>query len=1223
MATESGVVRFDGVSFSTYNTANTAGLKDNFISALMMDRTQTLWAGTWVGGVIRISNGKPSAAPGAEGSWMHKLFQDRAGRIWGARETGLTLWTDGRFRSVAGIDTRINDIAEAADGTMLLATEHGINALTRGRVSRWQPAGGRIDEVVSCLYSDRDGGVWVGTTVALYHATNGRLRRYVKSDGLPDGGVSAILRTRNGQLWIGTDGGGIARLERDRLQSFTTKDGLTDDAVRALFEDREGSLWVGTRLGGVNRFREPILTIYTTHQGLSSNSVWSIDEGAQQNLLIGNGEGVDSFRDGKLTPFVITGHSAYTTLLTTNGDMWIATHPGLNRLHGGHTDVLAPPFPQKHVAALFEDRDSALWIGGYDGLARWKAGVLHDFTLESGVAHAQVTTIMQDRDGTLWIGTHGNGLLRMRNGTFTAFTTKQGLTSDVIEALYLDDHGIWIGTQRGLNLLHDGQVIALPLGSDAMSDIYKILKDDVGNFWMSSNEGLARVSEQGLRDVAAGRRSTVDVKQIVPLDGRGHIEFNGGSQSAGWKSADGRLWFASVKGLVMVDPAHITSNPLPPPVHIERLLVDGRSVDMADDVQLPPSGGGLEVHYTATSLQIPARVAFRYKLEGYDEAWIDAGHRRVAYYTHVPGGHYRFRVVAANNDGVWNETGATLSFGLGLHLYETRWFYALCAISALASLVGIYRLRVRRMHQLADTLRGLVDERTSALQEEVTERRSAEERYRHLFDANPQPVWVNDRDTLAFLAVNDAATRHYGYSREEFFAMRITDLQPVNEGPALVEWLRAAGDGSGGTSTWQNQKKDGSAIEVEVAAKTFTFMGRPAILIVAADVTARRTLEERLRQSQKMEAVGQLAGGIAHDLNNVLTAVMAHVDLAVTTLAKDDAVYEDLTQAQGAAHRGAAMIRKLLGFSRRERLALKPLRLEALIDDLAVTLRRMLPESIDIVVTKEDELPPVAADGGAVQQILLNLANNARDAMPLGGRLKIDVRLATPSDELMAAQPWGVEGYYVVLSVSDDGGGMDGQTLSRIFEPYFSTKPAEQGSGLGMAMVFGLMKQHLGYVLVDSKPGIGTDVRLYFPTTAEAIPVVVALPGEKPARISQTILVVEDQEAVRGAAIRVLTRFGYQVLSAGDGEVGLQMWRENSESIDLVVSDAIMPRMGGMALFEAMSQECPDIRFLLTSGYTGVEVKSSMSSHADLPFLPKPWTVNELLTAVRAVLNAA
>ncbi len=388
-------------------------------------------------------------------------------------------------------------------------------------------------------------------------------------------------------------------------------------------------------------------------------------------------------------------------------------------------------------------------------------------------------------------------------------------------------------------------------------------------------------------------------------------------------------------------------------------------------------------------------------------------------------------------------------------------------------------------------------------------------------------------------------------------------------------------------------------------------------------LSEQRTLEAQLQQAQKMEAVGQLSGGMAHDFNNILTVIMANADLVDAALPTEcHGQRSDLQELREAARRGSAMVKRLLGFSRQALLSPRPVNLSELVDELLVTLRRLIPETITIEFSAEQLTQAVVADPGAVEQILINLATNARDAMPEGGTLTVDVRSAHLDEQHRSIHGWGETGDYLCLSVRDVGAGMNDETKERLFEPFFTTKQPGEGTGLGMAMIYGLVKQHRGFVGVESAPGEGTTVRVYFPVAGELGKEVVldGTEGTLP-RGTETILLVEDEAGIRRSAERALALFGYNVIVACDGDEGLRLFDEAEGEIDLVISDVVMPNMNGHDLYKAIRQRGPDTAFILTSGYADRGRLQAGEIGAAIPLISKPWALSELLQRVRGALD--
>ena len=481
-----------------------------------------------------------------------------------------------------------------------------------------------------------------------------------------------------------------------------------------------------------------------------------------------------------------------------------------------------------------------------------------------------------------------------------------------------------------------------------------------------------------------------------------------------------------------------------------------------------------------------------------------------------------------------------------------------------------------------------------------------------------------------FLKVNPALVAMLGYDNEaQVLALDLGRDVYVDAAQRArnIELARTLERISGVQVQWK--RRDGHHITVRLSGRAVRSEGGGDLKgfeMMAEDVTEQRTLERALQQAQKMETIGRLTSGIAHDFNNLLTVILAQGNLMAKAL--PDATPEvrrDLHELTDAARRGAELVHRLLGFSRHETLDLRPLSVPEWIREELHTLRRLLPATIEIRCDTEPAAGVVEADSGALEQILLNLATNARDAMSDGGTLHLDVRRTRLDAEDRPLHAWVQPGVYVCLGVSDTGAGMDRQTQARVFEPFFTTKPAGVGTGLGMAMVYGLVKQHHGFVHLYSEVGQGTTVKVYLPLGHEqALPAGPAGEEELLPGGSDAILLVEDDPHLRAVAQRLFEKVGYRVFAAGDGQEGLAAYRACKVSVDLVITDMVMPKISGMQLYETIrGAEPPDkrVKVLFTSGYPAADFRRSLAGDPDVAFVTKPWTASELLGQIRQLLE--
>jgi signal transduction histidine kinase/ligand-binding sensor domain-containing protein/CheY-like chemotaxis protein len=721
VGTQEGLGRFDGVRFTAFDASNTPGLPGNMVAALRKDRHGALWIGTEQG-LARLVAGTFegfTTNDGLDNNAVLAICEDRKGAIWVGTRSGLNRLIEGprpRFITVAPFaGQRVAALRQDSLGRFWVGTDDGLyelSASTTRKVRSDVPTG-----AVNALDEDAAHALWAGTDAGLFRMTAGGLAHAGTANP-----VDSLLGDRDGNLWVGTNGAGLHRHHGAAVAALTMTEGLTNDVVLALFEDREGTLWVGTNGGGLNSFHDGKVTAYGVREGLNYDVVRTVYQDQSDMLWIGTSRGLNALTpDGRVTKIANDDLSQRRVLAIAQSrqrDLWFGTDGGgLYRVREGRFTVFtqANGLSSNVVKAVLEGRDGTLWAGTSSGL-NWSRGGA--FTLVPGVPpRAIIVSIYESPNGDIWISTRGAGLFRYRHGTLTALTMRDGLSSDLISALHEDASGtLWVGTiGGGLDRLKDGRITVFRKQQGLFDDtVHVVLEDDAGNLWFSSNKGIWHVSKSDLDAVASGRaRSVLSVSYGV-ADGMRSSECNGSAQPVGWRTRDGRLWFPTLKGIVAIDPTRIALNQVPPPVVVDRLVVDGNPA-----VGLPriaPVRGDLEFHYSALSFVAPEQVRFRYKLEGFDRDWIDPRGRHTAYYTRIPPGQYVFRVKAANNDGLWNEDGAVLAFTLRPHFYQTFWFYALCGLAVACCTVGAHRIRVRQLHRRESELVTLVTKRTIELE---------------------------------------------------------------------------------------------------------------------------------------------------------------------------------------------------------------------------------------------------------------------------------------------------------------------------------------------------------------------------------------------------------------------------------------------------------------------------------------------------------------------------
>jgi signal transduction histidine kinase/ligand-binding sensor domain-containing protein len=723
LATTDGLVRFDGVRFVHWRpkTGHTELL--GVVRSLGASRDGSLWIGTAAGLVGHIRGDDLTTF--SVGAPAEAMLEDRDGTLWVATENRIL-----RFR--AATQEQIG-AAITLPGAFLsgpLQDQNGFMWLSTSKeVVHLDPADlqGRLlksAEGIFWLSEDTSGAIWMTSTngstqrvgEGRLSSGTGRARKTLE--------VHTVLRDSTGNTWIGTLGQGLARLRaaspRSEIERFSHSDGLSGDFVWCLLEDREHNVWVGTE-NGLNRFRDEKVTTLTRSEGLASDNVSALAAGADGAIWASTPIGIDRI-DGEHRDFSLNGISVSGLFVDRENTVWAGTNRGVARMENGRWRYLSVPMGNQltGVTVITEDGANGVWLfDSHKGLYRWADGHITDFSQEPLLKDKSIQAAQADASGRVWFGLFEGSVVVFDGTRFNAYSEPDGLTGGSVNAVYIDDQAtVWIASERGLSRFNGQRFVTWDTANGLPGErVLWVLADSVGRLWLGYSTGVACVSRSELDHAARDPSYRVAYRFLDDGDGlKGNPDR--GWQSPAVRASDGKLWFRTSEGVAVIDPRRLAINSVPPPVQVERLVADGDVIDAARPIRLRPLTRNVEIDYTALSLAEPRKVLFRYKLEGFDSDWRDAGTRRQVFYTNLPPRAFRLRVLACNNDGVWNESGATLDFTLLPAFYQTHAFLVLCALALIILSWGAYRFRVWQVTtHLRDRFEERLKERTRLAQE--------------------------------------------------------------------------------------------------------------------------------------------------------------------------------------------------------------------------------------------------------------------------------------------------------------------------------------------------------------------------------------------------------------------------------------------------------------------------------------------------------------------------
>jgi PAS domain S-box-containing protein len=1070
LASENGLARFDGEKFSPFRRPGDKSFPTHAYS-LLVSRDGTLWLGQYAG--LASWNGTQLIDyPELKNHFVTSLLEDRDGTIWAgaiAQKGKLCEIRDGRARCHANegaFGSMVWSLAEDNAGILWVGAETGLWRWKPGSPQRFELPG-RVGDLIATtdelLVGIRGSGLkrLVGEKLEPYE-----IRSADKpTQRVPDNVVNSnkLMRDRAGGIWIGTDRAGLHHVEDGEAHSFNVASGLTGDIACSLFEDREGNIWFSSEKG-LDRFRKLAVTTLWVGRGPASEISKSVLAAADGSMWVAAAEGITRWTDGSFRYFKnepgLPAPGGHALFQDPRGRIWVTTYQGVAYFERGRFFAVTGQPGNDTISIAGDERN--LWLSGAGDLVRFENDQIVERRNWNSLGSVYRASAIADRGG-VWLGVwQDGGVLFYKDGEVRErYTPAQGLGTGHVAHLRLERDGtVWAATESGLSRIKDGRVRTLT-GENGLpcNRIHWSIEDDSRTLWMNTSCGLVRITRDDLAAWISEPTRRVATKRWGAADGVPVRATPTGYSPPVAKARDGKLWFISGQGIQVVDPEHITFNTLPPPVYVEQVIADRRPHAATNGLRLPALSRDVTLEFTGLSLTDADSVQFRYRLEGHDFEWQEAGGRRQAFYTNLGPGNYRFFVTASNNNGVWNEAGTQLEFSIAPAYYQTLWFRIACALLLVGLVVAAVQLRVHRL-------------------------RREEKRLRAVFGGIPAMAFSVNPDGSPDL-VNQRWLDYTGLPRNGGKGDRRWEstIHPDDVESHLARWRASLANGDPFESEARHRSAAGEYRWFLVQAlplrdkqgKIVKWYG------TLTDIEERKRAEEereRLRQMEtrlahtnRLSMLGELTASLAHEINQPIGAAIASAGAGLRWLDREEPALQQAREAfariRDDGKRAADIITGLKAFYRKD---VSPQRvllgINEVVREMLVLLRREADQHSVVMRTElAPDLPAVRADRVQLQQVLMNLMVNGFEAMGnSGGELVIRTRPVAD----------GLE-----VSVSDTGSGIPAGQMEQIFSAFVTTKAG--GSGMGLAISRTIVEWHGGRLWAEANPGRGVTFRFTLP----------------------------------------------------------------------------------------------------------------------------------------------